>query len=107
MRTHRLALYGFCRHFCRRFRARRFSMGALCDLPAVELRALLGRRAISPVELMDACLARIEAANPTLNAIVVERYAAARAEAAAAEARLRQGEPLRPLFGLPLGVKDL
>lgn len=82
-------------------------MSELCDLPAVELRALLGRREVSPVELMDACLARIEAANPVLNAIVSERFAAARAEAEAAEARLRQGEPLPPLFGLPLGIKDL
>lgn len=79
----------------------------LCDLSAVELRARMQRREISPVELLDSCLARIAAVNPTLNAVVALDEAAARAAAQAAEAALRAGEGVKPLTGLPIGIKDL
>ncbi|HXP74556.1 MAG TPA: hypothetical protein VN823_10460 [Stellaceae bacterium] len=39
-------------------------MAELCDLSAVELRQLIGRKSISPVELLESCLRRIEAVNP-------------------------------------------
>lgn len=42
---------------------------ALVARSAVELRAMIGRRQVSPVELMDACIARIEALDPAVNAI--------------------------------------
>ena len=45
-------------------------MTELCDLDAVELRWRIGRKEISPVELLESCLARIEAVNPALNAVV-------------------------------------
>lgn len=80
------------------------------DLPtrsARELRALIGQRAISPVELMDACIARIEALNPAVNALAATDFDRARAAARAAEAAVMRGEALGPLHGLPLGVKDL
>lgn len=80
---------------------------ALADRPATELRRLIGQKAISPVELLDACLARIEAANPKLNAIVATSIDRARKEAEAAEKAVRAGEPLGPLHGLPIGIKDL
>ena len=54
-------------------------MTELCDRSAVELRALMRRREISPVELLDSCLARIAAVNPTLNAVVALDAPAARA----------------------------
>jgi Asp-tRNA(Asn)/Glu-tRNA(Gln) amidotransferase A subunit family amidase len=80
---------------------------ALPELHAVELRRLIGARQISPVELMDACIARIETFNPAVNAIAATDFERARASARAAEADVMRGAPLGPLHGLPLGVKDL
>ena len=80
---------------------------ALPELPAVELRRLIGSRQLSPLELMDACIARIEALNPAVNAIAATDFERARAAARAAEAAVTSGAPLGPLHGLPLGVKDL
>jgi amidase len=74
---------------------------------AVELRSLIATRQISPVELMDACIARIEALNPAVNAIAATDFERARAAALKAEAQVMRGEPLGPLHGIPLGVKDL
>lgn len=74
---------------------------------AVELRRLIGSRQVSPVELMDACIARIEAINPAINAIAATDFERARDSARAAEADVMRGAPLGPLHGLPLGVKDL
>ena len=65
------------------------------------------RREISPLELLDSCLARIEAVNPKLNAVVALDEPAARAAAEAAEAKFRAGEELPALTGLPVGIKDL
>lgn len=83
---------------------------ASSDLPqrsAVELRRLIGSRQLSPVELMDACIARIEALNPAINAIAATDFERARASAREAEAAVMRGDPLPLLHGLPLGVKDL
>lgn len=78
-----------------------------CDLSAVEARRLIGTRELSPVELLESCINRIEAVNPTANAIVATCYERAREEAQSAETAVMQGEPLGPLHGLPFGVKDL
>ncbi|MFT3779840.1 MAG: amidase [Ottowia sp.] len=80
------------------------------DLPrlsAIELRRLIGARALSPVELLDACIARIEALNPKVNALCATDFERARQAAQVAEAQVMKGDPLPPLHGLPLGVKDL
>jgi len=61
---------------------------------------------VSSVELVDAALARIEAADATLNAVVGVRGDAARAEAAAADARRSAGDRRSPLDGVPLLLKD-
>ncbi len=82
-------------------------MTELCDLSAVELRRRIGTKEVSPIELLDACLARIEAVNPALNAVVALDTKRARAEAEAAEKAVRQGDDLGPLHGLPVGIKDL
>jgi Asp-tRNA(Asn)/Glu-tRNA(Gln) amidotransferase A subunit family amidase len=74
---------------------------------AVELRRLIGSRQLSPVELMDACIARIESFNPAINAIAATDFERARQAARDAEAAVMRGAPLGPLHGLPLGVKDL
>jgi len=82
-------------------------MTDLLRRPLTETAAALARRKLSPVELLDAVLERIEASAPVLNAFCLVRDAdALRAEARAAEQRIRRGEA-RPLEGVPLGVKDL
>ncbi len=82
-------------------------MTSLCDLSAVELRRLIGTRAISPVEVLKSCEERIQAVNPTLNAVTATIWPRARKEAKEAEAAVKRGDDLGPLHGLPLGVKDL
>ncbi len=82
-------------------------MTELCDIDAVELRRLIGAKQISPVELLDSCLARIARVNPKLNAVTAMCVERARSEARAAEAKVRRGDTLGLLEGLPLGVKDL
>jgi amidase len=82
-------------------------MSELCELDAVELRRLIGLKKISPVELLESCLARIEAVNPTLNAVVATCVERAREEAQTAEDEVMQGDELGPLHGLPIGIKDL
>jgi amidase len=79
----------------------------LVSLSAVALRRLIGSKAISPVELLDACIARIEAVNPAVNAVTATCFDAAREAAKAAEQAVVDGKPLGLLHGLPLGVKDL
>ena len=82
-------------------------MAELCDIEAVELRRLIGMKAISPVELLESCLRRIEAVNPALNAITATAIDRAKAEAKAAEKAVLGGDVLGPLHGLPIGIKDL
>jgi Asp-tRNA(Asn)/Glu-tRNA(Gln) amidotransferase A subunit family amidase len=78
-----------------------------CDLSAVEARRLIGRKALSPVELLESCLLRIEAVNPAVNAVVALDADRARAAAREAEAAVTRGDHLQPLHGLPVGIKDL
>ena len=79
----------------------------LVSLSAVELRRRIGTKEISPVELLDACLERIEEVNSAVNAVTAMSLKRARREAKAAEAAARRGESLPPLHGLPTGIKDL
>lgn len=74
---------------------------------AVELRHLIEDKQISPVELLEACIARIEMVNPFVNAITATCFERARKEAKAAERAVLDGRPLDLLHGLPMGVKDL
>src|SRR5205823_4240235 len=78
-----------------------------CDLTAVEARRLIGRKALSPVELLESCLGRVAAVNPAVNAMVALDEAAARSAAQQAEAAVMAGGPLGALHGLPVGIKDL
>jgi amidase/aspartyl-tRNA(Asn)/glutamyl-tRNA(Gln) amidotransferase subunit A len=63
--------------------------------------------ALSPVELMDATLERIEEREPSLNAIVYRGFDEARESAKAAEAAVSGGDPIGPLHGVPVLMKDL
>ena len=74
---------------------------------ARELARLIRTRAVSPVEVLDAYLKVIEALNPKLNAIVTLVADQARDRARQAETAVMKGEPLGPMHGLPIGVKDV
>ena len=78
-----------------------------CDLSATEARALIGTRRLSPVELTQSCIRRIEEVDPAVNAMVARDFDGARAAARNAEAQVMRGDALGALHGLPLGVKDL
>ncbi|WP_366554902.1 amidase [Aquibaculum sediminis] len=82
-------------------------MTELCDLPAVDLVNKIAGREISPVELLDSCLSRIDAINPSVNAVVAQDAEAARGAALASEKAVSEGESLGLLHGLPVGIKDL
>ena len=73
--------------------------------PAWELRERLLGREISPVELVESCLARIDALEPILHAFITVAPERALADARAAEAAIRQGVA-GPLCGLPVALKD-
>ncbi len=79
----------------------------LCSLPAVEARRRIGTKELSPVELLEACITRIEAVDPAVNAIAARDFSRAREVARTAEAAVLAGEHLPPLHGLPTGIKDL
>jgi len=79
----------------------------LCFTPAVELSRLYRERKASPLEVMQAVLARIDAVNPDVNAIVTLVRDAALREARRSTAALRRGVTLPPLFGVPVGIKDV
>src|SRR4051794_17006311 len=79
----------------------------LLALSSVEMRRRIGSKEISPVELLEAAIARIEALNPAVNAIAATDFARARKVAVSAESAARKGEQLGPLHGLPTGIKDL
>jgi aspartyl-tRNA(Asn)/glutamyl-tRNA(Gln) amidotransferase subunit A len=80
------------------------------DLPwrsALDLAALIRTRQVSPVEVAERVLQRIEAVNPRLNAFCCVTADLARAAAREAEIAVLKGEPLGLLHGVPFSVKDL
>ena len=72
---------------------------------AGELGRMLAAREISARELCDLAIARIEALDPKINAVVVRDFERARAAAAETDAALARGEH-RPLLGIPMTVKE-
>jgi amidase len=74
--------------------------------PALELAAELRSREFSAVELLDACLAAVDARDPELNAITWRNDEQARADAAEADRRLAAGDEA-PFLGVPVPIKDL
>lgn len=76
-------------------------------LGAVDLAREIAARRVSPVEVVEAHLARIEARDGRLKSYLAVFTDAAREGARSAEARLTRGEPLGPLHGVPVAVKDL
>jgi Asp-tRNA(Asn)/Glu-tRNA(Gln) amidotransferase A subunit family amidase len=78
-----------------------------CDLTAVEARALIGSKRLAPTELLDSCIARIEAVDHAVNAMVARDFDRARAAAKQADTAVARGDALPLLHGLPIGIKDL
>ena len=74
---------------------------------AAELARLIAGREVSPVEVVDGVLDRIERAQPVLNAFITVCVEEARAAAREAEAAVMRGDTLGPLHGVPFAVKDL
>ncbi len=79
----------------------------LCFVPAIELLRLYKTRKVSPLEVMNAVLARIDAINPKLNAYVTLARESALAEARKATTALKRRAGTPPLFGVPVSIKDL
>lgn len=75
-------------------------------LSASELARRYRDGSLTPTAVAQACLARLEAVNPRINAVIARRDADFLREAQAATARHAQGKPLSPLDGIPLSVKD-
>jgi Asp-tRNA(Asn)/Glu-tRNA(Gln) amidotransferase A subunit family amidase len=78
----------------------------ITDRSALDLAAAIRSGELSPVEVVDAFLERIDERNPELNAIVVLRADEARAEAREAERAVAAGAPLPALHGVPVTVKE-
>ena len=78
----------------------------LCYLSALELREGYRRRELSPVEVAEAVLARIERLNPRLNAYVTVTAERALADARAAEQSYASGGEPGLLAGIPISIKD-
>jgi aspartyl-tRNA(Asn)/glutamyl-tRNA(Gln) amidotransferase subunit A len=72
-----------------------------------ELSAALSSRALSPVDLVEALLGRIERRNPALHAFIDVYAADARLAAEAADRAIRAGHAVGPLHGVPVALKDL
>ncbi|WP_454630699.1 amidase [Bradyrhizobium cenepequi] len=79
----------------------------LAYVTAHELAARIRRRELSPVDVIDVFIRRIEARNPSLNALVYLDFDGARRKAKEAESALLAGEALGPLHGVPSALKDL
>jgi aspartyl-tRNA(Asn)/glutamyl-tRNA(Gln) amidotransferase subunit A len=76
-------------------------------LPVNALSQEITAGRLSPLDLVEACLARIAATEPKLKAFVEVYATEARADAEAADRALRRGQTLGPLHGIPIAVKDL
>ena len=81
-------------------------LSALGFTSALDLAASIRRKELSPVEVVDGILSRIEQLDPTLNAFSQVLADDARAAAQAAEAAVQRGDDLGALHGVPVGVKD-
>ena len=81
-------------------------MSEIWQLSATELAQRIADRQLSSAEVVNAHLARIEAVNPALNAVVRILADEARAAAALADNRLAAGEKVGPLHGVPFTVKE-
>ena len=77
------------------------------EMTAAELSAAYASKELSPVEVTESLLGRIEGLDAEINAFCLIDAPTTLAQAEASEERWMAGEPLSPLDGVPVGVKDL
>src|SRR5215468_1386567 len=82
------------------------SSASITTLSASELARLIRQKQLSPVEVIEAHLSRIQRLNPTLNAFVGIDEEQARVAARRAEAEVMHGENSKPLLGVPVSIKS-
>ena len=82
-------------------------MPELCDLTLTEASALIASREVTPLELTESALARIDDVDRRVGAFVTVTADAAREAAVRATAEIAAGRARGPLHGLPVAVKDL
>jgi aspartyl-tRNA(Asn)/glutamyl-tRNA(Gln) amidotransferase subunit A len=80
---------------------------SLTKLTLSEASELVRSKKVSPVELTQACLSRIEQINPKLNAFITVTADSALAQARQAESEIQRGSWKGPLHGIPIALKDL
>jgi aspartyl-tRNA(Asn)/glutamyl-tRNA(Gln) amidotransferase subunit A len=80
---------------------------SLTKLTLSEASKLVRSKRVSPVELTQACLGRIEQINPRLNAFITVTADSALAQAREAESEIQRGSWKGPLHGIPIALKDL
>ena len=81
-------------------------MKLLWKLSAIELAQGYRSGAYTPAQVAQACLERLDAVNPAMNAMISRRDAEFLADAQASTLRFEQGVPLSMLDGIPLSIKD-
>src|SRR5689334_25165900 len=82
-------------------------MAELHELSIAELSRLIATGALSPVELTDTLIARIEALDAQTRAFITPTFELARSQARAAEAEIAAGRRRGPLHGVPFALKDI
>src|SRR6266446_674932 len=86
--------------------ARGQASGDLATLSLTEASARIRTRSVTPTQLTEACLARIETYNPMLNAFITVLREQAMAQARELETEQRAGKLRSPLHGVPIALKD-
>ncbi|MBI5848510.1 MAG: amidase [Nitrospirae bacterium] len=79
----------------------------LSEITLLEASIAIKGKQLSPIELVSACLARIEKLNPILNAYITVAHDEALSSARSATEEIAQGNALKPLHGIPMGIKDV
>lgn len=79
----------------------------ICYMSLTDTAEAVRTKKLSPVEIMDAVLHRVEKLNPRVNAYCALVGDSARKHAAEAETAVMKGEELGPLHGIPVSIKDL
>ena len=79
----------------------------LSDWRATDLRAAIAKGAISPTDVVRACIDRVEQIDGCVNALVTRSFDRALAEATEAEAAIASDASIGPLTGIPVAIKDI
>jgi aspartyl-tRNA(Asn)/glutamyl-tRNA(Gln) amidotransferase subunit A len=88
-------------------RESKVSQQQICGMDAVALADAIRSKKLSPVEVVDAHLERIDALEPIIHSFCLATPDQARRDAREIEARIMRGDDVGPLAGVPIGIKDL